>query len=113
MSSLRASATIEPPGLSELLTGDGRSLPARLKAEIFREIDRLELVLRQISEVRSRIWMLTFASESASGPRLPTWQSPADPDGGSSRELAFAFFQPFVELRRRSAHKGVGGACHL
>ena len=76
MSSLRASATIEPPGLLELLTGDGRSLPARLKAEIFREIDRLELVLRQISEVRSRIWMLTFASESASGPRLPTWQSP-------------------------------------
>jgi transposase len=39
--------------LQELRTGDGRSLPARLKAEILREIDRLELVLRQISEVEA------------------------------------------------------------
>jgi transposase len=34
-------------------TGDGRSVPARLKAELLREIDRLELVLRQISEVEA------------------------------------------------------------
>ena len=39
--------------LEELRTGDGRSLPAHLKAEILREIDRLELVLRQISEVEA------------------------------------------------------------
>jgi transposase len=39
--------------LEELRTGDGRSVPARLKAEILREIDRLELVLRQISEVEA------------------------------------------------------------
>jgi transposase IS116/IS110/IS902 family protein len=39
--------------LKELRTGDGRSLPAHLKAEILREIDRLELVLRQISEVEA------------------------------------------------------------
>jgi len=37
--------------LEELRTGDGRSMPAHLKSEILREIDRLELVLRQISEV--------------------------------------------------------------
>jgi hypothetical protein len=36
--------------LEELRTGDGRSVPARLMAEILREIDRLELVLLQISE---------------------------------------------------------------
>ena len=39
--------------LEELRTGDGHSLPAHLKAEILREIDRLELVLRQISEVET------------------------------------------------------------
>src|SRR5437588_10302781 len=39
--------------LEELRTGDGRALPAHLKAEIVREIDRLELVLRQISEVEA------------------------------------------------------------
>src|SRR5215470_20359327 len=39
--------------LEELRTGDGRSVPARLKAEILREIGRLELVLRQIDEVEA------------------------------------------------------------
>jgi transposase len=39
--------------LEELRTGDGRALPAHLKAEVLREIDRLELVLRQISEVEA------------------------------------------------------------
>ena len=36
--------------LEELRTGDGRSLPTHVKAEILREIERLELVLRQISD---------------------------------------------------------------
>jgi len=39
--------------LKELKTGDGRSLPAHLEAEILREIDRLELVLHQIHEVEA------------------------------------------------------------
>ena len=39
--------------LEEMRTGDGRSLPAHLKSEILREIGRLELVLRQISEVEA------------------------------------------------------------
>jgi transposase len=34
--------------LDELVTGDGRPLPPRLKAQIGRELDRLELVLSQI-----------------------------------------------------------------
>jgi transposase len=53
--------------LEGLRTGDGRSVPAHLKAEILREIDRLELVLRQISEVEAeRDEMLR--SEQASSP---------------------------------------------
>src|SRR5437764_11028082 len=40
-------------GLEELQTGDGHPVPVQLKAEILREIDRLELVLRQINEVEA------------------------------------------------------------
>ncbi|RUX01939.1 IS110 family transposase [Mesorhizobium sp. M2A.F.Ca.ET.037.01.1.1] len=37
--------------LEELRTGDGRALPVHLKAQICRELDRLELLLKQIKAV--------------------------------------------------------------
>ena len=40
-------------GLEKLRTGDGHPVPVHLKAEILREIDRLELVLRKINEVEA------------------------------------------------------------
>src|SRR4051812_11553987 len=40
-------------GLEALRTGDGRPLPARLRAELLREVERLELVQRQIAEVEA------------------------------------------------------------
>ena len=55
--------------LDALATGDGRPLPAVLKAELLQEIDRIELLLRQIATVeRER----DAAAESVSG----TGQSP-------------------------------------
>src|SRR5689334_978071 len=39
--------------LGALVTGDGRPLPARLGAELRRELERLELVQRQIAEVEA------------------------------------------------------------
>jgi len=39
--------------LEELRTGDGRDLPPRLKAQILRELDRLELTLAQIKAVEA------------------------------------------------------------
>src|ERR1700736_1789496 len=39
--------------LDKLRTGDGRSLPARLKSEIVRELKRLELVLEMIETVEA------------------------------------------------------------
>jgi transposase len=39
--------------LEGLRTGDGRALPARLKAQISRELDRLELLLEQITAVEA------------------------------------------------------------
>jgi transposase len=39
--------------LEGLRTGDGRALPARLKAEIIRELQRLELVQRMIAQIEA------------------------------------------------------------
>jgi transposase len=39
--------------LEELRTGDGRLLPPRLKAQIVRELDRLELLLEQLKAVEA------------------------------------------------------------
>ena len=41
------------PQLDDLRTGDGRQLPARLKAELLREIELIELLMRQIAEVEA------------------------------------------------------------
>jgi transposase len=56
--------------LEELRTGDGRPLlPAHLKAQISRELDRLEIILAQLKAVESeRDAMLETASE---GPPTP------------------------------------------
>ena len=37
--------------LETLVTGDGRPLPTALKAQISHELDRLELLIKQIGEV--------------------------------------------------------------
>ncbi|MDO9714714.1 transposase, partial [Paracraurococcus lichenis] len=39
--------------LEQLITGDGRPLPAHLKAQLSRELDRLELTLEQIKAVEA------------------------------------------------------------
>jgi transposase len=49
--------------LEELQTGDGRGLPTHLKAQINRELDRLELLLDQIAAVDSERNSLLVAHE--------------------------------------------------
>jgi transposase len=39
--------------LEELRTGDGRPLPVHLKAQIIRELDRLEVLLKQLKSVEA------------------------------------------------------------
>lgn len=52
--------------LEALVTGDGRSLPGALKAQISRELDRLELLIEQIGDVeKARDGMLAAAEQSA------------------------------------------------
>jgi transposase len=45
--------------LEELQTGDGRALPSRLKTQISRELDRLELLMEQIKAVEAERDALT------------------------------------------------------
>jgi transposase len=52
--------------LDELRTGDGRALPAHLKAQISRELDRLELLLGQIKAVEVERDALLAAAQAAS-----------------------------------------------
>src|SRR5260221_2265287 len=54
--------------LEELRTGDGRPLPLRLKAQIIRELDRLELLLEQFKtgEAGRGTLLQTTAGETGS-----------------------------------------------
>jgi transposase len=51
-------------GLEELRTGDGRPLPQHLKAQVNREIDRLELLLKQIKAVEAERDALLVAAHT-------------------------------------------------
>jgi transposase len=53
--------------LEALQTGDGRVLPAHLKAQIGRELDRLELLLGQIQAVEAAQDALLAASQATDG----------------------------------------------
>jgi transposase len=59
--------------LEDLRTCDGRPLPMRLKAQLIRELDRLEVVLEQLKSVEEeRDALLAPASnEAASRAALP------------------------------------------
>ena len=55
--------------LEDLKTGDGRPLPVNLKAQISRELDRLEVVLQQLQTVDAeRDALLDPASEASPAP---------------------------------------------
>jgi transposase len=84
--------------------GDGRSVPAHLKTEILREIDRLELVLRQISEVEAeRGEMLRPAKASSPAALLIRL------DGIGAEFAAVLYLEGlFSPLREPTA---VGGLC--
>ena len=53
--------------LDTLQTGDGRLLPVHLKAQVCRELDRLELLLEQIKAVEAERDVLLTAQQVAAG----------------------------------------------
>jgi transposase len=54
--------------LEELRTGDGRPLPRHLKAQLIRELDRLELLLEQIEAVEAERDILLAAAGPTGAP---------------------------------------------
>ncbi|MFC7334755.1 IS110 family transposase [Rhodocista pekingensis] len=98
--------------LVALCTGDGRPLPPWLAAEIGRELDRLELVLSQLSSVEAERDRLLLAAREAEE------ASPADPVPllmrlkGIGPEFATAlgleaFFRHFGNRREVAAYAGL------
>jgi transposase len=49
--------------LAGLRTGDGRSLPPHLRAQIDRELDRLEMVIEQIKAIENELRHAVVAAE--------------------------------------------------
>jgi transposase len=95
--------------LEELQTGDGRPMPARLKAEVRREIERLELLLRQISELAAErdAMLQPTAAEDASPPAALLMQLK-----GIGAEFATVLcleglFRHFGNRRRLAAYAGL------
>jgi transposase len=57
--------------LEDLRTGDGRPLPALLKAQISRELNRLEMLLEQIKTVEAERDALIAADKETTSPPTP------------------------------------------
>ena len=57
--------------LEDLRTGDGRPLPALLKAQISRELDRLEMLVEQIKTVEAERDALIAAGKKTTSPPTP------------------------------------------
>jgi transposase len=95
--------------LMELVTGDGRPLPCHVKREIERELDRLELVMRQIKEVeRERDAMLEAATDDAPEPasaRLLQLRGIGPEFAGVLH--AEAFFRSFSNRRQVACYAGL------
>ena len=60
--------------LEELITGDGRPLPECLKAQIRRELDRLELLIEQIKAVEAERDAVLAQAQASSGVPAPAAQ---------------------------------------
>jgi transposase len=60
--------------LEELITGDGRPLPECLKAQISRELDRLELVIEQVKAVEAERDALLAQAQASPGVPAPATQ---------------------------------------
>ena len=64
--------------LEDLRTGDGRPMPVHLKAQIIRELDRLEVLLKQLKTVEAeRDALLKPASDEAASPGAVMKAAPA------------------------------------
>ncbi len=96
--------------LDELKTGDGRLLPDHLKAQISRELDRLELLLEQIKAVEAERNAL-FAMAKAAAPTAAPVAMLLDLKGIGPEFAAVlwmeAFFRSFAIRKQIAAYAGL------
>jgi len=94
--------------LDELTTGDGRSLPAHLKAQIDRELDRLELLLTHLKAVESERDAL-LAPMGDANPALVAALSGLRGIGPEFASMLWleCFFRNFSNRRQVAAYAGL------
>ena len=92
--------------LEELATGDGRALPPQLKAQIRRELDRLELVLAQIAAVAQEREARHAACTATD---VPAMLLALKGIGAESAEILYAeaFYRQFGNRRQLGAYAGL------
>jgi transposase len=99
--------------LDALRTGDGRELPSHLKAQIGRELDRIELLLEQIKAVEAgRDALLAAASKPASEKAAPEPVATLLALKGVGANFAAvlwseAFYRQFANRRQVAAYAGL------
>ncbi len=98
--------------LDELKTGDGRLLPDHLKAQISRELDRLELLLEQIKAVEAERNALFAAAKAAASTPTPAPVAMLLDIRGIGPEFAAvlwmeAFFRSFANRKQVAAYAGL------
>ena len=91
--------------LEGLTTGDGRALPPHLKAQIVREIDRLELVLMQLETVEAERDAQLAASDATDAPAMLLALKGL---GAETAEIlcAEAFYRSFANRRQLGSYAG-------
>ena len=94
--------------LDALATGDGRPLPVHLKAQISRELDRLELLLEQIKAVETERDHLLACAEEAVGVQ-PARLLPLKGIGQEAAAVLWSegLFRTFANRRQVAAYAGL------
>jgi transposase len=99
--------------LEALRTGDGRELPSHLKAQISRELDRIELLLKQIKSVEAaQEALLAAARKPASEKAVPDPVTTLLALKGMGANFAAvlwseAFYRSFSNRRQVAAYAGL------
>jgi transposase len=95
--------------LEDLQTGDGRALPSHLKAQIRRELDRLELLLEQVKAVEAERDALMAAERSTATPASASMLLDIKGIGSEFAGVLWAegLFRHFDNRRQVAAYAGL------
>src|SRR5207245_10785844 len=94
--------------LEDLRTGDGRPLPVHLKAQIIRELDRLEVVLEQVKIVEAeRGALLKPATDAAASPPAMLLQLKGIGPETAAVLWSEGLFRQFDNRRQVAAYAGL------